>query len=93
MCKVTSAGQGLAADMTDSLALTSLGVLLEDQIRMIRHLSHLHDETKNIGIFKVKSQLLAKFVTEQKRREAGMADALLKPLYQKKKALVAAYSC
>lgn len=37
-------------DATDEDILTSLSMFLEDQIRMIRNLAHLHDETENVGI-------------------------------------------
>lgn len=43
-------------------ALTSISILLEDQIRMVGHLSHLHDETKNVGIFIKRVGKLARMI-------------------------------
>lgn len=37
-------------DATDKNIEARLHVLLEDEVWVVRHLSHLHDETENIGI-------------------------------------------
>lgn len=41
---------GFVADITNQNILADLGVPLEEQIRVIRNLTHLHNEAKDIGI-------------------------------------------
>lgn len=40
----------LITDIAHQNILAILGVLLQNEIRMVRHLTHLHDKSKNIGV-------------------------------------------
>lgn len=42
--------RGLIADTADKYVLTTFGMFLQDQVRVICHLAHLHNETENVGV-------------------------------------------
>jgi hypothetical protein len=48
---------GFIADATDENILTTLTVLLQDQIWVICDLSHLHNETEDVGVVVEKDPL------------------------------------
>jgi hypothetical protein len=41
---------GLITDAADENILTTFAILLQDQVRMICNLSHLHNKTENVGV-------------------------------------------
>jgi hypothetical protein len=56
-CRPDSLLCSLVTDTADENILTTLTILLQDEIRVIRNLTHLHNETEDIGIVVEKNTL------------------------------------